>query len=77
MTFAQAMAILVIALFAGFTLWGRSARGRTTLTRLYGSPVHKDTNPPGRRTSAGAARSERKTEKRRPTRRAAASARRK
>lgn len=30
----QASAIIIIGLFAGFILWGRSEKGRETLTRM-------------------------------------------
>ena len=43
MTLEQAGAIVVIALFAVFVLWGRTAGGQQTVRRIFGS--RRDPNP--------------------------------
>ena len=44
MTLEQAGAVVVIALFAVFILWGRTKGGQSSIRRVFGS--RRDPNPP-------------------------------
>lgn len=49
MTLEQALAVLVIAALALFTLWGRTQAGQAALFRWFGSPTPQPVHPARRR----------------------------
>lgn len=57
MTGGQALAVLVIAGFTLFVLWGRTAAGRALLIRLFGSPSGKRAAVPQRKNRSSIRRS--------------------